>query len=93
MTESHSKGVTASEAEENFPAVLKRTATTKERVIIRRRKKAIAALVPIEDLELLEAIEDRLDAADARRAFAAWRRTGKKTVPLSKVLKDIGLQR
>jgi len=93
MTESHGKGMTALEAEENFPAVLKRTGATNERVIIHRRKKAIAALVPIEDLELLEEIEDRLDAEDVRRAFAAWRRTGKKTVPLSKVLKDIGLQR
>ena len=34
-----------------------------------RRKKPVAAVVPIEDLQLLERIEDRLDLEDALKAM------------------------
>jgi prevent-host-death family protein len=40
-----------------------------ERVIVERHGKAVAAIVPLEDLEILEALEDRLDLAAARRAL------------------------
>ena len=39
-----------------------------ERIILERRGKAVAVLVPMEDLSRLEALEDRLDAEAARRA-------------------------
>jgi antitoxin (DNA-binding transcriptional repressor) of toxin-antitoxin stability system len=41
-----------------------------ERVVLRRGKKPVAAVVPIKDLRLLEEIEDRFDAELARKALA-----------------------
>ena len=52
-------------ARNEFSTVLNRAAFGKERVILARRGKAIAAVVPIEDVELLRALEDRADLADA----------------------------
>jgi antitoxin (DNA-binding transcriptional repressor) of toxin-antitoxin stability system len=41
-----------------------------ERVVLRRGRKAVAAVVPLKDLRLLEEIEDRLDAELAKKALA-----------------------
>ncbi len=41
-----------------------------ERVIIQRHGKDEAALISVEDLELLEELEDRADVAAARKALA-----------------------
>ncbi len=40
------------------------------RAIITRKGKKLFAMVSIEDLEALEAIEDRIDLDDARKALA-----------------------
>ncbi|MDY3127372.1 MAG: type II toxin-antitoxin system Phd/YefM family antitoxin [Corynebacterium sp.] len=40
----------------------------KDRITITRNGKPTAAIIPFEDLELLEAIEDELDAAALKRA-------------------------
>lgn len=48
---------------------LNRVAYQGERIELERHGKAVAALVSIEDLELLEALEDRIDLAAARRAL------------------------
>src|SRR6266540_3423458 len=47
-----------------------------ERVVLRRGKKPVAAVVPIKDLRLLEEIEDRRDAELARKALAEPGRVG-----------------
>ena len=49
------------EARGNFSDLVNRSAYGKERVVLTRRGKGVAAVVPIEDLRLLEAIEDRLN--------------------------------
>ncbi|MHC9062131.1 type II toxin-antitoxin system prevent-host-death family antitoxin [Nitrospira sp. CMX1] len=61
----------------------------KERVVVRRRGKEIAVVVPIDDLRLLEELEDRIDLADARAALAETKKKGAK--PLDAILKDLGL--
>jgi prevent-host-death family protein len=61
--------LTASEARQNFSDILNRAAYRGERVIVHRGKKAVAAVVPIEDLELLEKLEDEIDVAAAREAL------------------------
>lgn len=48
---------------------LNRVAYQGERVKLERHGKAVAALVSIEDLELLEALENHIDLAAARRAL------------------------
>ena len=40
-----------------------------ERVILRRNKKDIVAMIPISDLEILELIEDKLDVDEILKAM------------------------
>jgi prevent-host-death family protein len=61
--------LTASLARQNFSDILSRAEYRGERVIVHRGKKAVAAVVPIEDLELLEKLEDEIDIAAARVAL------------------------
>jgi prevent-host-death family protein len=41
-----------------------------ERVILNRQGKPAAALIPIEDLQLLEELEDRMDIEEIERVMA-----------------------
>ena len=76
-------------ARENFSDLVNRSAYGKERVVLTRRGKGIAAVVPIEDLNLLEAIEGRLDLEDIEKALADPE--NKRAIPWDKVKKDLGL--
>ena len=62
--------MTVTEAERNLLRTVQRVAGERERVTLTSEGKAVAAIVPAEDLELLEALEDRLDVEEARRALA-----------------------
>ena len=55
----------ANSVSKGFSETLNRVALEGERIILQRRGKDMAVLIPIEDLTLLEQIEDTLDAADA----------------------------
>jgi prevent-host-death family protein len=77
------------EAREQFAEIVNRAAYGKERVILTRRGKALVAIVPIEDVKLIEELEDRLDLEEARAALAEAREKG--SVPLDKVMADLGL--
>lgn len=59
----------ASKARDEFADLLNRVSYRKERLLIERHGKPVAALVPVEDLALLEALEDRLDLEAAREAL------------------------
>lgn len=76
-------------ARNEFADILNRAAYGKERVVLTRRGKSLVAVVPIEDLELIESLEDRLDLDDAREAL---KKVGKqKTVSWNKLKRDLGL--
>ncbi|HEX5479597.1 MAG TPA: type II toxin-antitoxin system Phd/YefM family antitoxin [Dehalococcoidia bacterium] len=66
--------ITASEARDEFADIINRVAFGRERVTIRRRGKELVAVIPIEDLRLLErledAAEDAIDQEEARRILA-----------------------
>jgi prevent-host-death family protein len=62
--------MTTSQARQDFKGTLQKVARG-ERIVLSSHKKAVAAVVPIEDLELLQAIEDRVDARAAGDAKAA----------------------
>lgn len=83
----------ASKAREEFPDVLNRAAYGKERTIVSRRGKELAAVIPIEDLRLLERLTreemDRVDLRDARAALAEAKKKG--TVTLDRAKKRLGL--
>jgi prevent-host-death family protein len=77
--------IASSKARNEFADLVNRAAYAGERVIVHRRNKPVAALVPIQDLELIEQLEDRMDLEDARQ------RLNETTVPWSKVKKELGL--
>jgi prevent-host-death family protein len=58
------------EARDQFADVVNRVAYGKERVILTRRGKELVAVVPIEDVRLLEELENRSDLEAARVALA-----------------------
>ena len=67
----HATGhVSVSEARHDFAEIVNRAAYGGERVRVVRRGRTVAAIIPIEDLELLERIEDELDLEAAREALA-----------------------
>ena len=78
--------LTASKARQNFSDILSRAEYRGERVIVHRGKKAVAAVVPMEDVELLERLEDEIDVAAARKALKDPR-----TIPWEKIKKDLKL--
>ncbi len=77
------------DARAQFSEIINRAAFGKERIILTRRGKEIVAVVPIEDVKLLEALEDRIDLEEARTALLEAKKKG--TVPWHKIKKDLGL--
>jgi prevent-host-death family protein len=69
--------------------VLGRVQHAGQRVIVERGGKAVAALVPIEDLRALEELEDRLDLEEAERALRES--AGEPTISLEQAKKELGL--
>jgi len=58
-----------SEARGEFSTTINRVAYGGERVVLTRHGKRVAAVVPVEDLELLESLEDAIDVEEARRVL------------------------
>lgn len=81
--------VSTREARENFSDVINRAAYGKERVILTRRGKPFAAVVPVEDIELLEMVEDRVDLEDALAALKEAEERG--TISLEDLKSELGL--
>ena len=57
-------------ARAQFSEIINRAAFGKERVTLTRRGKEIVAVVPIEDMKLLEALEGKIDLEEAREALS-----------------------
>ena len=78
--------MSASKARDGFSDALNRVAYKGERIVLRRRGKDVAVLVPVEDLTLLEEIEDRIDVEEAKKALRE-----KGGLPWTKLKKELGL--
>jgi len=72
---------------EGFADAINRAAFGNERVLLRRRGRAVAAVVPLDDLRLLEALEDRIDLLNARVALAQANKHGAQL--LDAILKEL----
>lgn len=81
--------LSTAEARDQFSDVINRAAYGKERVVLTRRGKALVAVVPIEDVELLRELEDRIDLEDARIAIAEAEEKG--TISLAELKSELGL--
>jgi prevent-host-death family protein len=77
------------QARRHFSDLINRVANEKERVVLTRRSRALAAVVPIEDVQLLEELEEREDLKAVRAARREIKREG--TVPWERIKKELGL--
>jgi prevent-host-death family protein len=71
----------------NLADAINRVAYAGERIPLERRGKTVAALVSVEDLELLERLEDEADIKAARKA-----RKEKGGVSLEEVKRRLGMK-
>jgi prevent-host-death family protein len=76
--------VNTAEAKEGFSELVNRVSHHKERVILTRRGKDIAVLIPIEDLILLEESQNKSDLHDAVEALKDARNQGAVTLAILK---------
>ena len=83
--------VPISEARDRLPDLANRAALRGERTVIERRGKRLCAVVPIEDLDLLEAAEDAHWLAEVRKARAALKRRGEQPVPWEQAKAELDL--
>jgi prevent-host-death family protein len=83
--------VSVAEVRKDLADTLNRVAFGGKRILLHRRGKAVAALVPLEDIELLERLEDLLDVKAALAAEADSEARGEKPIPWAKVRKKLGL--
>jgi prevent-host-death family protein len=78
-----------SEARGEFSDLVNRAAYKHERVLLTRHGKPVAAIISTDDLELLEALEDRDDLEAARAALADP--DNQKQIPWEQVKAELGL--
>ncbi len=81
--------ISTKEARGQLSTVISRAAFAKERTILTRHGKAVAAVVPIEDLEFLEKLEERIDIEDARAALTDVKKKG--AVSWNKIKAELNL--
>jgi prevent-host-death family protein len=82
-------GLSVSDARDTLSDIVNRVAYSGERVMLHRHGKAVAALVSAADLELLSALEDRIDLDDALKALKESGRKG--AVGWSKIKSELDL--
>jgi antitoxin Phd len=61
--------ISTAEARKNFADIVNKVAYGNEPIVLTRRGRGIAALVSIDELELLQQLEDRIDIEDAKKAL------------------------
>ena len=75
------------EIRDNLADALNKVASSGERVVLARRGKGLAALVSMEDLDVLEKMEDEADLKAAKKA-----RKEKGSVSLEKIKARLGMK-
>ena len=73
------------DARKDLAEILNRAAYGKERVVLTRRGKDVAAIVPMDDLNILEAIEDHMDVTESEKILARVRAGSEQLVSLEEV--------
>ncbi len=77
------------EARDNFSEVINRVAYGHERVRLSRSGKDVACVVSVQEAELLELIEDRIDLEDALQALTEIQGSG--AVSWDDLKKELGI--
>lgn len=79
--------VTTIEAKEDLPELINRVAHNKERIVLTRRDKEVAAIISMEDFALLLSTQNTVDLHDAVEALKEARQQG--TVSLDQLQTEI----
>lgn len=79
--------LTASQLRQDLADALNKVAFGGERIVLQRNNKDVAALVSIEDLSLLRALEDKLDLEEMKEAMEEEGAN----IPWEDVKKELGL--
>ena len=79
--------ISTADARKKLANIVNRVAFGKEAFILTRRGEAVAALVSVEDLRLLQEMEERMDANDAWKA----RSESEATVSWEELKKELNL--
>ena len=77
------------EARDRLAELVNRAAFGKERIVLSRRGREIAAIVPLEDVELLARLDDLRDLEEGRAALEEATSDG--TVPWQEIKSRLGL--
>ncbi|HLH30946.1 MAG TPA: type II toxin-antitoxin system Phd/YefM family antitoxin [Terriglobia bacterium] len=80
------KTLSIREARAAFATVVNEAAFGKERFVVTRNGKRAVAIVPVEDLDTIETIEDKIDLMEVRKRLA---KPGK-TLNISELKKSLG---
>ena len=80
----------AGKVRQDFAETVNRVAYGGERNALHRRGRDLAALIPLEDLALLEELGDRQDVKAARKALADARAKGEKPIPWAQAKRKLG---
>ena len=80
--------ITTIDAKEEFSELINRVSHHNERIILTRREKEIAALIPIEDFALLQTSQNKHDVHEAAEALKEARQVG--TITLDDLKTEIG---
>jgi prevent-host-death family protein len=81
------KTLEASQLRQEISDALNTVAYSGKRIAINRHGKRVAVLVTVDDLALLEAVEERVDLALAKKALKE-----KGSIPWERIKKELGLK-
>ena len=79
--------VSTVEVRKKLAEIVNKVAYGKEPIVLTRRGEGIAALISMEEFELLQLIEDHIDIEDARKALEE----PGKNISAEKLWKELGL--
>ena len=88
-TFSFSEEFSFSEARSHLADIANEVIYAGKRAILTRKGKQVVAIISIEDLEILNAIEDKIDLEDARKALADIKKHG--TISLESIKRKFKL--
>ena len=66
-TELEATEISSSSVRQNLSKIIDAVRVTGERILVTQHRRPVAAVIGVEDLELLQLLEDRMDVTEARR--------------------------
>lgn len=80
--------ITTAEAQDQFAELINQVVHSKEHIILTRRGKEVAAIIPLEDLALLQELQNKHDLQEALNALKEARDQG--SISIEKIKEEIG---